>query len=455
MSREPSKRKRIERGLYLDGSTYYACATPPGGRAAVWKSLGPVGRMEARRLRDEFVAAVRLGRVTATPGDRRRRTFSEVADDWLAAQQALVDVGEIAPRTLEVYEVSVRRHLKPTFGSRSIRSIAPNDLVAWYASQRKSGAAPWSIKGRWVALRCILAHAVRHGWIEPNPADSLTSRERPKTAASRKRFLTEEEMAALLGAASERYRVLIAICLFAGLRISEALGLTWEDVDLDGGQLRVRYQLNRKGKRVRLKDGCGAARRHCHRLARLLAPSAPPRKPVLDGQGSRPRHVECNRHQRAERHPRSDSDREARGSAGRHRSRPPSHVREHAYRARPRPGVRRRPARPHQPGDHATGLRAPVQSCETGRGRARRARGGLRRNAALTSGFGRGRLTARALGDLIENHGREILGHPIVVAESGVPLRLERRLPAVIPSAPLAHRCENCPHCPPGVTRMG
>ncbi len=253
MSRESSGRKRIERGLYLDGSTYYACATPPGSQAAVWKSLGPVGRMEARRLRDEFVAAVRLGRVPAAPSARRRRTFADVADDWLAAQQALVDVGELAPRTLDHYELAVRRHLKPTFGSRSIRSITPNDLVGWHAAQRKAGAAAWSIKGRWVALRCVLGHAARHGWIETNPADALTSRERPKTGPSTKRFLTEEEMGLLIDAAEGRYRVLVAVCLFAGLRISEALGLTWEDVDLETGHLRIRHQLNRNGKRVRLK----------------------------------------------------------------------------------------------------------------------------------------------------------------------------------------------------------
>jgi integrase len=209
--------------------------------------------MEARRLRDEFVVAVRTGRVPAAPGDRRRRTFAELADDWLTAQQALVDVGELAPRTLDHYELAVRKHLKPMFGARTIRSITPNDLVAWHAEQRKAGAAAWSIKGRWVALRCVLGHAARHSWIESNPADALTSRERPKTGPSRKRFLTEEEMGLLINAAEDRYRVLIAVCLFAGFRISEALGLTWEDVDLETGHLRVRHQLNRKGERVRLK----------------------------------------------------------------------------------------------------------------------------------------------------------------------------------------------------------
>jgi integrase len=286
MSREPSGRKRIERGLYLDGSTYYACATPPGSRSAVWKSLGPVRKMEARRLRDEFIAAVRHGRVPADPADRRRRTFAEVADEWLEAQQALVDVGELAPRTFDSYELAVRRHLKPRFASRTIRSLTPNDLVGWHAAQRRSGAAAWSIKARWVALRSVLAYAVRNGWLEANPADALTSRERPKSGSSSKRFLTEEEMACLLHAAPERYRVLIGVCLFGGLRISEALGLVWEDVNLATGQLRVRHQLNRKGRRVKLKTTAGrrdvilmdalAAQLRRHRLASRYSQAAEP-----------------------------------------------------------------------------------------------------------------------------------------------------------------------------------
>ena len=47
-------RDRVERGLYLDGSIYYACAMPAGSRTARWSSLGAVGVMEARRLRDDL-----------------------------------------------------------------------------------------------------------------------------------------------------------------------------------------------------------------------------------------------------------------------------------------------------------------------------------------------------------------------------------------------------------------
>lgn len=51
----------------------------------------------------------------------------------------------------------------------------------------------------------------------------------------------------------------MATGLFAGLRVCELLGLTWEDVDLKEKVLRVRFQTDRKGRRQPLKTD--AARR--------------------------------------------------------------------------------------------------------------------------------------------------------------------------------------------------
>ena len=38
---------------------------------------------------------------------------------------------------------------------------------------------------------------------------------------------------------------MVATALYTGLRISELLGLTWDDVDFERGVIRVRAQLSR------------------------------------------------------------------------------------------------------------------------------------------------------------------------------------------------------------------
>ena len=245
------KKVRVERGLYKNGKTYYACATPPGSRNAVWRSLGEIGLMEARRQRAQFAAEMHraIPSIVAKP----RVTFAEVAADWLAQQKSRVLAGEMSPRTYEIYEVGLRLHVLPKIGHRQMRSITPDELVIWIRGMRMTGFAPHTVHNYWAALHLVLGHAVRHGVIPGNPADRLTSSERPKPGAGRRRFLSRPEIEALLAAAPQRYRTSIACALFSGLRLGELLGLTWSDVDFHGKVLRIQHQMDRHGKLRPLK----------------------------------------------------------------------------------------------------------------------------------------------------------------------------------------------------------
>src|SRR4051794_24956681 len=96
---------RVERGLYRSGNTFLACATHPGSRQAVWRTLGDVGIMEARRRRDEFAVEVRHA---VAPVKTTRLKFAEVAAEWLEDQRARVAAGDLRPRTLDIYEQGLR-----------------------------------------------------------------------------------------------------------------------------------------------------------------------------------------------------------------------------------------------------------------------------------------------------------------------------------------------------------
>lgn len=184
----PSKEKRVrvERGLYRIGSYYHACATPPGSRMVMWRALGKVGLMEARRLRDKFAADVQGAQA---PPSRTRATFGELATEWLAEQKSRFDTGEMSPRTYESYELALRRHVLPVFGSRQVRSITVDQLVDWIRGLRRAGYAPHSIHNHWAPINLVLMFAVRRGVLGSNPAHQLTSAERPKPGAGRRRFL--------------------------------------------------------------------------------------------------------------------------------------------------------------------------------------------------------------------------------------------------------------------------
>jgi integrase len=91
-------------------------------------------------------------------------------------------------------------------------------------------------------LRSALGLAVRDRLI-PDNAAALARLRRP---TQRRQPPTTDEVRALLAAlADHRLRPLILTLAATGLRIGEALGLRWADVDLEAGRLTVRWQLVR------------------------------------------------------------------------------------------------------------------------------------------------------------------------------------------------------------------
>jgi integrase len=99
--------------------------------------------------------------------------------------------------------------------------------------------------------------ASRRGLISRAPFDQLDPAELPKPKrGGAGRVLDETALAALVRHAPDYHRPAVTLLAFSGLRISEALGLTWECIDFVEGELHVRGQLSRptKAKPSRLVD---------------------------------------------------------------------------------------------------------------------------------------------------------------------------------------------------------
>src|SRR5262249_94990 len=87
----------------------------------------------------------------------------------------------------------------------------------------------------------------------------LDREDRPGSTRQREpRYLDGKQLAELLGALGDEYRPLAAVLAYAGLRLSEALALSWRDIDLDAAELSVREQLDRTGTAVPLKTASSA-----------------------------------------------------------------------------------------------------------------------------------------------------------------------------------------------------
>ncbi len=88
------------------------------------------------------------------------------------------------------------------------------------------------------AARCgPLDEAVSLGLAETNVAKKVR---RPKVPKVTRPTLTPVEVVKLLDACDERFVAVVAFCYLHGWRVSEALGLAWQDLDLEAGTVHLR-----------------------------------------------------------------------------------------------------------------------------------------------------------------------------------------------------------------------
>jgi integrase len=183
------------------------------------------------------------------PGSLRTvPTFERFAFDWLEDRQA----DGIRERTKE-HHAWTTGHLIDWFGRMRLDEI---DIEAVDQFKRgkvaESALGPSSVNRMIAELALILEYAIEAGHVSSNPAAGR--RRRLKSTPPRRTFFWPEQLPALLGAAKGRYGgrggPLIGVLAVAGLRISEALGLEWRDVNLARGELVVRRSKTEAGERV-------------------------------------------------------------------------------------------------------------------------------------------------------------------------------------------------------------
>jgi integrase len=262
------RRRRVERGIYRQENGIYGVYLVVDGKPR-YKTVG-AKLAEARRQRDLLSAKAQRGELPPPS----KLTFAELAESWIELFAAQAAAGERSERTLENYRYHLDHNLLPTLGHRRLQEISTDDCARLIASLRSKGLAAKTIAGALVPLGRILSLALRRGHITDNPLRRLDQSERPRIHRREQRVLSHDEISRLLAASLPSYRPLLATALYSGMRLSELLGLTWADIDLTNGLLRLRYQLsrareNKPARRVRLKTN--AATRDIPLLPQLAA----------------------------------------------------------------------------------------------------------------------------------------------------------------------------------------
>ena len=145
-----------------------------------------------------------------------------------------------SPRTVDAY----RRDLEACAAwlDRHVGAATAEQIEAWLAAMRADGRAPATIAPRRPAGSADQRHQTLIGTRADNPAAGIAGPRRPRTVP---RTLSPAEAERLVDAANGttpramRDKALVELLYGAGLRVSEALGLSRASVDLDARIVRV------------------------------------------------------------------------------------------------------------------------------------------------------------------------------------------------------------------------
>lgn len=159
-------------------------------------------------------------------------TFAEYAERWMAHRP------QLRPRTREVYESQLRRHVLPAFGNLSLAKITTPAIREWHVSVVATAGASTAAKC-YRLLSTILRQAVDDQLLFRSPAQV---RGASVENAPERPIATVAELAELIDVADERIRAFIVLGAWCSLRLSELLGLQRRHVDQMHGTVTVEQQ---------------------------------------------------------------------------------------------------------------------------------------------------------------------------------------------------------------------
>jgi integrase len=191
--------------------------------------LDEMSKKQAMLQRAAVLSTVNQHRMVA----QAQLTFSVLAERFISAE-----VPNLGPAAAKRYEGQLRLHLIPAFGAIKLCEFDGSMLQEFLIAKQAEGLGDWSLHGLKGIVSAMFAAAKRWKlWEGDNPAEGV--RFKRKGAVYEKKLLTGEQLRTILAAVAERERFLILILFGLGLRISEALGLKWCDINRDTNEVKI------------------------------------------------------------------------------------------------------------------------------------------------------------------------------------------------------------------------
>lgn len=225
----------------------------------------PAGNRQGRTFRSRSVADAFASDIEATkvkgeyrdPNLGRKERLGEFYKSrWLPWAEH-----RLSPSTLKLMTDHWRLYVGPAFAKRKLASLTKLDLQTFLQSMATK-TARYQAETSLRLLRSILKAAVDDGLLARSVALDVKA---PKRPARKVRYLSREEVDKLVAATPDRWRTLVLVAAFGGLRFGELAGLRLPTIDFlrrkvlveeaiieAGGRLHVRPPKSGKARTVTL-----------------------------------------------------------------------------------------------------------------------------------------------------------------------------------------------------------
>ncbi|MFC1893066.1 tyrosine-type recombinase/integrase [Chloroflexota bacterium] len=193
-------------------------------------------------------AEKRLGEIlhqldTGTFMKPAKTTVADYLSKWLADYAKV----KLSPRGFERYRDIIRQHLIPAFGDICLTQLKAEHVQRHYTAKLNNGLSAGTVRYHHAVIHKALQTALKWGLVNRNVADGVDV---PPIRRTQMQTWDDDGVTQFLESAKESpYYALFYTALFTGMRRSELLGLSWQDVDLLLSQLSITRSLHH------LKDG--------------------------------------------------------------------------------------------------------------------------------------------------------------------------------------------------------
>lgn len=158
--------------------------------------------------------------------------------------------GDIKTSTKVLYQGYSDNHIVPGLGAVGLADLSP-DLVQKFinklsrATKTKKPLSPKTIKNIHGCLSAAMAQAVTLNYIKDNPASKckLPKNDDEKAVETIKPFDSGEITAFTEAIKGSAYESIYLVALNTGMRLSEILGLQWNRINIDTGEIVIDRQL--------------------------------------------------------------------------------------------------------------------------------------------------------------------------------------------------------------------